>query len=605
MKGIILAGGAGTRLYPLTMVTSKQLLPVYDKPMIYYPLSTLMLAGIQDILIISTPTDTPRFEALLGDGSQYGIHLQYKVQPSPDGLAQAFILGEEFIGDDCCAMILGDNIFYGNGFSKILKTAASNAETKGRCTVFGYYVPDPERFGIVEFDANGKVLSVEEKPEHPKSNYAITGLYFYNKEVVQMAKQVKPSARGELEITTLNDMYLKKGELDVQLLGRGFAWLDTGTMDSLVDAADFVRMIEKRQGIKISAPEEIAFKYGWIDRDTLLESAKRYGKSPYGQHLKNVADGKTEILRGGPHMKIIVTGCKGQLGTEIIKQLREGRSEIGPIPEKLQSATVIPVDLPELDISNYKMVDDFIRRQRPDVIINCAAYTNVDGCEVNHDAAFKANALGPRNLAQAATKTGARLVHVSTDYVFSGRENGGIAQDEATLPGPISAYGSTKLMGEKYVEQFCHRHFIVRTAWLYSYYGKNFVKTIVNAGKKFGKLEVVNDQCGNPTNAVDLAHEILQLCVTHEYGLYHCTGEGICSWYDFASEIIRLSGVDATVAPCTSEEYKAKHPESADRPKWSALDNRMLRCTVGNEVRDWKAALACFFEHWDGDNGMK
>ena len=265
MKGIILAGGAGTRLYPLTMVTSKQLLPVYDKPMIYYPLSTLMLAGIQDILIISTPTDTPRFEALLG---------------------------EEFIGDDCCAMVLGDNIFYGNGFSKILKNAVSNAENKGRCTVFGYYVPDPERFGIVEFDANGKVLSVEEKPQHPKSNYAITGLYFYNKEVVRMAKQVKPSARGELEITTLNDMYLKQDELDVQLLGRGFAWLDTGTMDSLVEAADFVRMIEKRQGIKISAPEEIAFKYGWIDRDTLLESAERYGKSPYGQHLKNVADGK-------------------------------------------------------------------------------------------------------------------------------------------------------------------------------------------------------------------------------------------------------------------------------------------------------------------------
>lgn len=231
-------------------------------------------------------------------------------------------------------------------------------------------------------------------------------------------------------------------------------------------------------------------------------------------------------------MKIIVTGCKGQLGTEILKQLREGRSEIGPIPEKLLNATVIAVDLPDLDISNYKMVDEFIRRNRPDVIINCAAYTNVDGCEVNHDAAFKANALGPRNLAQAAEKTGARLVHVSTDYVFSGRENGGVAQDEATIPGPISAYGSTKLMGEKYVEQFCHRHFIVRTAWLYSYYGKNFVKTIVNAGKKFGKLEVVNDQCGNPTNAVDLAHEILQLCVTHEYGLYHCTGEGICSWYD-------------------------------------------------------------------------
>ena len=278
--------------YPLTMVTSKQLLPVYDKPMIYYPLSTLMLAGIQDILIISTPTDTPRFEALLGDGSQYGIHLQYKVQPSPDGLAQAFILGEEFIGDDCCAMILGDNIFYGNGFSKILKTAVSNAENKGRCTVFGYYVPDPERFGIVEFDANGKVLSVEESPSIPRATTPSPACISTTKEVVRMAKQVKPSARGELEITTLNDMYLKQDELDVQLLGRGFAWLDTGTMDSLVEAADFVRMIEKRQGIKIGAPEEIAFKYGWIDRDTLLESAERYGKSPYGQHLKNVADGK-------------------------------------------------------------------------------------------------------------------------------------------------------------------------------------------------------------------------------------------------------------------------------------------------------------------------
>ena len=292
MKGIILAGGAGTRLYPLTMVTSKQLLPVYDKPMIYYPLSTLMLAGIQDILIISTPTDTPRFEALLGDGSQYGIHLQYKVQPSPDGLAQAFILGEEFIGDDCCAMILGDNIFYGNGFSKILKTAVANAENKGRCTVFGYYVPDPERFGIVEFDGNGKVLSVEEKPQHPKSNYCITGLYFYDNRVVEMAKRVKPSARGELEITDLNRFYLEDGTLNVQLLSRGYAWLDTGTMDSLVDAADFVRTIETRQGSQIAALEEIAFTEGWIDRETLLQSAQRYGKSPYGQHLMHVAEGK-------------------------------------------------------------------------------------------------------------------------------------------------------------------------------------------------------------------------------------------------------------------------------------------------------------------------
>ncbi len=292
MKGIILAGGAGTRLYPLTMVTSKQLLPVYDKPMIYYPLSTLMLAGIQEILIISTPDDTPRFQNLLGDGSQFGLKLSYKVQPSPDGLAQAFILGEEFIGDDCCAMVLGDNIFYGNGFSRILRNAVANAEEKGKATVFGYYVNDPERFGIVEFDETGKVVSVEEKPTNPKSNYAITGLYFYDNRVAKMAKEVKPSARGELEITTLNDMYLQQGDLNVQLLGRGFAWLDTGTMDSLVDAADFVRMVEKRQGIKISAPEEIAYKNGWISKEKLLESAERYGKSPYGAHLKQVAEGK-------------------------------------------------------------------------------------------------------------------------------------------------------------------------------------------------------------------------------------------------------------------------------------------------------------------------
>ena len=292
MKGIILAGGAGTRLYPLTMVTSKQLLPVYDKPMIYYPLSTLMLAGIQDILIISTPTDTPRFEALLGDGSQFGVRLSYKVQPSPDGLAQAFLLGEEFIGDDACAMVLGDNIFYGNGFGKLLRNAVMDAEQQKRATVFGYYVNDPERFGVVAFDENGKVTSIEEKPRQPKSNYAVTGLYFYPAGVSARAKEVRPSPRGELEITTLNEMYLKDGTLDVQLLGRGFAWLDTGTMDSLVEAADFVQMVEKRQGIKISAPEEIAYNNGWIDAEKLLESAEKYGKSPYGAHLKSVAQGR-------------------------------------------------------------------------------------------------------------------------------------------------------------------------------------------------------------------------------------------------------------------------------------------------------------------------
>ena len=292
MKGIVLAGGAGTRLYPLTMVTSKQLLPVYDKPMIYYPLSTLMLAGIRDILIISTKDDTPRFENLLGDGSQFGVNLQYKVQPSPDGLAQAFLLGEEFIRNEACAMVLGDNIFYGNGFRTMLKEAVRNAEENNRATVFGYYVPDPERFGVVEFDETGKVLSIEEKPQKPKSNYAVTGLYFYPTGVSGRAHRVKPSDRGELEITTLNDMYLADGQLEVQLLGRGFAWLDTGTMQSLLQAAEFVEMIQSRQGITISAPEEIAFINGFIDRDKLMESAKLYGKSPYGEHLKAVAEGK-------------------------------------------------------------------------------------------------------------------------------------------------------------------------------------------------------------------------------------------------------------------------------------------------------------------------
>lgn len=292
MRGIILAGGAGTRLYPLTMVTSKQLLPVYDKPMIYYPLSTLMLAGIKDILIISTPTDTPRFESLLGDGSQFGVDLSYKVQPSPDGLAQAFILGEEFLDGAAGAMILGDNIFYGNGFRTMLKAAVKNAEENNRATVFGYYVPDPERFGVVEFDETGRAISIEEKPKAPKSNYAVTGLYFYPEGVSSRAKEVKPSARGELEITTLNEMYLQDGLLDVQLLGRGFAWLDTGTMSSLLAAANFVEMIQTRQGITISAPEEIAYINGFIDKEKLMESAKLYGKSPYGEHLKSVAEGK-------------------------------------------------------------------------------------------------------------------------------------------------------------------------------------------------------------------------------------------------------------------------------------------------------------------------
>lgn len=291
MKGIILAGGAGTRLYPLTLVTSKQLLPVYDKPMIYYPLTTLMMANIRDILIISTPEDTPRFEALLGDGHQFGIQLSYAVQPAPDGLAQAFIIGEEFIGNGACAMILGDNIFYGNGLGNMLKNAAKRADV-GRASVFGFYVNDPERFGVVEFDENYKVLSIEEKPVDPRSNYAVTGLYFYPSGVSGLAKKIKPSARGELEITTLNQMYLEKGQLDCDIMGRGFSWLDTGTTDSLMQAAGFIQTIQNMQGIIVSAPEEIAYRYKMIDKATLLEAAEKYGKSPYGRHLRMVADGR-------------------------------------------------------------------------------------------------------------------------------------------------------------------------------------------------------------------------------------------------------------------------------------------------------------------------
>ena len=290
MKGIILAGGSGTRLYPLTMVTSKQLLPVYDKPMVYYPLSTLMLAGIKDILIISTPTDLPNFERLLGDGSQYGISLSYKVQPSPDGLAQAFILGEEFIKDDACAMVLGDNIFYGNGFGTILRAAKKNAEENNRATVFGYYVPDPERFGVVDFDKDGHALSIEEKPANPKSNYAVVGLYFYPNKVVDVAKHIKPSARGELEITTVNQEFLKDGGLKVQVFGRGFAWLDTGTHDSLAEASTFVEVIEKRQGLKVACLEGIAYRNGWISEERMREIAKPMLKNQYGQYLLKVID---------------------------------------------------------------------------------------------------------------------------------------------------------------------------------------------------------------------------------------------------------------------------------------------------------------------------
>lgn len=300
-------------------------------------------------------------------------------------------------------------------------------------------------------------------------------------------------------------------------------------------------------------------------------------------------------------MKILITGCKGQLGTELQQQLRAEHCELGAIPDRLLRATVVPVDVDELDITDREATIAYIRRNQPDTVINCAAFTNVDGCETNRDAAFKVNALGPRNLAMACDKVGARLIHVSTDYVFPGTPNGGVPIDECAIPAPISAYGQTKLLGEQYVQRYCRRHIIVRTAWLYGYCGKNFVKTMVNLAKTHDSITVVNDQLGNPTNAVDLAYHLLKLAVSHDYGTYHCTGNGICSWYDFASEIIRLSGLPCTVNPCTSAEYAAAHPAAANRPAWSALENRALRCSVGDEMRDWKDALQSYFEHWDGN----
>ena len=299
-------------------------------------------------------------------------------------------------------------------------------------------------------------------------------------------------------------------------------------------------------------------------------------------------------------MKILITGCKGQLGSELIKQLADEKSELGPVPERLKTASVIAVDLDELDITDREETINYIRRHQPYTVINCAAFTNVNGCETNRDAAFKVNALGPRNLAIACEKAGARFIHISTDYVFPGTENGGIPLDECAIPAPISAYGQTKFLGEQYAQRYCRRTIIVRTAWLYGYGGKNFVKTMVSLAKSHDEITVVNDQLGNPTNAVDLAHHILKLSVSHDYGIYHCTGNGICSWYDFATEIIRLSGEHCTVKPCTSAEYASNHPESADRPAWSALENRMLRCTAGDEMREWKPALEAFFKNWNG-----
>ena len=571
MKGIILAGGSGTRLYPITEGISKQLAHVFDKPMIFYPLSVLIEAGIRDILIITTPEDQEGFKRLLGDGSKFGVNLDYAVQPSPDGLAQAFIIGEEFIGNDACAMVLGDNIFYGSGFDKRLKEAYENAKD-GKATIFGHKVPDPERFGIMEFeitDEGTKVLSVEEKPKNPKSKFAITGLYFYPQGVSKMAKEVKPSARGELEITTLNDMYLQQGDLNACLLDGGYIWYDTGTFESLNEASNTIRSIQKSNDVVICCPEAIAYRKGWISNEKIYERAEALKKNSYGEFLGKVIKDR---------MKFFITGVGGQLGHDIEEELR-----------KRGFNNIMAPQLEELDITDKDKVMDMIKKYKPDVIFHCAAWTAVDKAEEMEEACYNVNVVGTKNITDAAIETDAKLLYMSTDYVFDGTKEGTYKPDDKVHP--LSVYGDTKYKGEEEVRRN-PKHYITRISWVFGINGNNFIKTMLKLSDNHDTLTVVNDQVGSPTYTVDLAKLLVDMSLTDKYGTYHVTNEGYCSWAEFADYIFKSNNKDTKVIPVTTEEYYKDKDTSkiATRPMNSKMDKSKLDEFGFDRLPSWQDA---------------
>ena len=583
MKGIILAGGKGTRLYPLTIGVSKQLLPVYDKPMIYYPLSMLMLAGIREILIISTPEALPIFKILLRSGEQLGMKFDYMVQEEPRGLADAFRVGKDFIGDDTVALILGDNIFFGHGLPDSIKKVAS---TIHGATIFAYPVNDPERYGVIEFDSDGRALSLEEKPSKPRSEYAVPGLYFYDNSVVDYAQSLKPSKRGELEITDLNQLYLDRGELNVVVLGRGTAWLDAGSPESLLQAANFIQAVEERQGMMISCPEEIAYRSGFIDRNQLLVLAEENRNTSYGKYLEDLSQIRYRSF-GFEVMKILLIGNLGQLGWELQRSL-------------LPVGDTVAVDYPDIDLADPDSILGWIRGESPDLIINAAAYTAVDMAEDEIEINRKINTAAPAIMAEEALSRDAVFIHYSTDYVFDGNNQQPYKESDPTAP--INEYGRSKLDGENAIKQIGGEHFIFRTSWLYSTRRACFVTNVLKWSRNHKVIRVVTDQIGSPTWSRALAdataQSILRMKLSgktwrqEKSGVYHIAGNGYASRYDWAKKILEFDPkkneqVFTCLEKATSDDFQNK----ASRPKYSALDCALFQNTFDVFYSDWIETL--------------